>query len=555
MDMFCRQCEQTAKGTGCTIQGVCGKTKEVSAMIDLLIYSLKGISAYAHRSRELGVSDPAVDRFVIEALFTTVTNVDFDAANLESWVRRAIEMRESARKQFLDAYRKKNGKDFNGSLPEAATSKFGATTRELLDQAASVGILSGPVNDDIRSLRELILYGLKGMAAYADHAWVIGENEEEVTAFFHKGLNALTDDSLSLEDYINLAMALGQVNLKCMEMLDRANNKVAGTPTPSPVFLGVKKGPAILVSGHDLLDLKQLLEQTKDKGINVYSHGEMLPAHGYPELNKYKHFAGHYGTAWQNQQKEFAQFPGAILMTTNCIQRPVKAYEKNIFTTGLVQFPGLEHIMAVNGKKDFSKVIAKALELGGFKEDVPGKTIMTGFAHDAVMKVAGTVIEAVKAGAVKHIFLIGGCDGAKAGRNYYTEFAQKTPKDTIILTLACGKFRFNALDFGSLGGLPRLLDVGQCNDAYSAIKVASALAGAFNTTVNNLPLSLILSWYEQKAVVILLTLLSLGIKNIYLGPSLPAFITPNVLKFLVEKFNIKPISTPEKDMAEALAKA
>jgi hydroxylamine reductase len=554
--MFCRQCEQTAGGKGCTVQGVCGKSPETAVLIDALIHGLKGIAVYANKARELGAADQSVDRFVIEGLFTTVTNVNFDAAKMETLVRESQQVKEKAAALFLDAYRKKNGAAFTGALPAVTGWQPAASTADLLVQAAALSPLMIPAADeDIRSVRELILYGLKGMAAYADHARVLGETDETVNAFFHTALSALADDTLTLNDYVALTMELGKVNLACMETLDKANNKCAGAPSPANVELGVKKGPAILVSGHDLLDLRQLLEQTAGKGVNVYTHGEMLPAHGYPELRAFPHLAGHYGSAWQNQQTEFAAFPGTILMTTNCIQKPREAYGANIFTTGLVQWPGVEHISAdANGRKDFTKLIEKAKTLGGFKEDVPGKRIMTGFAHDAVMKAAGTVIEAVKSGALKHIFLIGGCDGAKPGRSYYREFAEKTPKDTLILTLACGKFRFNTVDFGTVAGLPRLLDMGQCNDAYSAIKVASALAGAFNTTVNGLPLSLILSWYEQKAVCILITLLSLGIKNIRLGPTLPAFISPNILKFLVEQFNIKPVTTPDQDIKECLAR-
>jgi hydroxylamine reductase len=401
----------------------------------------------------------------------------------------------------------------------------------------------------VRSLRELLLYGMKGMAAYADHARILGEQDETVSAFFYRGLAALIDDSLAVEDLVALNMELGQANFRCMEILDRGHSSRFGHPVPTPVFLGAKKGPAILVSGHDLLDLYELLRQTEGKGIHVYTHGEMLPAHGYPVLKKFAHLAGNYGGAWQDQQKEFALFPGSILMTTNCIQKPGESYRKRIFTTGLVAWPGVNHII---NRNDFSPLIAKALELGGFAQDVPGKTITVGFGHDAVLSVADRVIDAVKAGRIRRFFLIGGCDGAKSGRNYYTEFAEKAPPDTMILTLACGKYRFHTLDFGEIDGIPRLLDVGQCNDSYSAIRIAQALAGAFQIGINDLPLSLILSWYEQKAVVVLLTLLSLGIRDIRLGPTLPAFVSPNVLKVLVDRFHIMPITTAEQDLQKIL---
>ncbi len=430
-----------------------------------------------------------------------------------------------------------------------------STLPEMIEAGKKAGILANPgLNEDIRSLRELLLYGLKGMAAYADHAAILGSEDEEVSAFFYKALAALKDNALNADDLVALNMELGQVNLKCLEILDAAHTKIFGDPVPTKVALGVKKGPAIIVSGHDLLDLKMLLEQTQGKGIHVYTHGEMLPAHGYPLLHQYKHLAGHFGTAWQNQQKEFDGIPAAVLMTTNCIQAPRDSYKDRIITTGLVAWPNTQHIRAHNGRKDFSPVIQKALALGGFAQDSIEKEIWVGFAHKAVLGVADKVVAAVKSGAIKHFFLIGGCDGARPGRNYYTEFAQKVPADCVILTLACGKFRFNRLDFGDIGGIPRLLDCGQCNDAYSAIQIAVALAQAFHCGVNDLPLSLILSWYEQKAVCILTTLLSLGIKNIRLGPSLPAFITPNVLKVLVEKFSIRPITTPDQDLKDILRK-
>jgi hydroxylamine reductase len=547
--MFCFQCEQTFKGKGCDVKGVCGKTPEVATLQDLLVHAAKGIAVYASMARDIGVKDKDTDLFVVEALFATVTNVDFDEQRLKETLSRAYTIKEKIKALFLEAYKKKVGRDFDGELPAAAFWKPADTIAGLLEQGAKVGILSDrTLNEDIRSLRELLLYGLKGMAAYADHAHVLGREEEEVMAFFHKGLKALTDNKLGVDDLVGLNMQFGMVNLKCLELLDKAHTDHFGHPVPTGVSLGAKKGPAILVSGHDLLDLEQLLQQTEGKGVNIYTHGEMLPAHGYPGLKKYKHLVANYGGAWQDQAKEFDAFPGAILMTTNCIQQPRDSYKDRIFTTGLVAWPGVKHISAVNGKKDFSAVIQKAIDAGGFKEDVPAKNIVVGFGHNAVLGVADKVIGAVKAGQIKHFFLVGGCDGAKPGRNYYTEFAETAPKETVILTLACGKYRFNKLEFGDIGGIPRLLDMGQCNDAYSAIQVAVALAKAFGCGVNDLPLSMILSWYEQKAVCILLTLLALGIQNIRIGPSLPAFVSPNVLSVLVDKFNIKPVTTAKEDL-------
>ena len=550
--MFCRQCEQTVKGEGCTIKGVCGKTSEVAVLQDLLNYSLKGISVYAKQAREIGIKDKDVDSFVIEGLFTTVTNVNFSSQKISEMIYKAYEVKEKIKNLFLNAYKNKKGQNFTAELPLAASFKPQSSLEGLLEQGKSAGVISPDVDKNIQSLREILFYGLKGMAAYADHAAILGRYDEEVNSFFHKGLSALLDNKLTVNDYLSLIMEFGKVNLKCLELLDNAHTSYFGNPVPTKVMLGVKNGPAIIVSGHDLYDLKQLLEQTKDAGVNIYTHGEMLPAHGYPELKKYKHLAGHFGGAWQNQQKEFDNVPAVVLMTTNCIQEPRPSYKDRIFTTGLVAWPEVEHISAVSGKKDFSKVIQKAKELGGFKEDVIEKEIVVGFGHNTVLSLADKIIEAVKSKLIRHFFLVGGCDGAKPGRNYYTEFVQKVPSDCVILTLACGKFRFNRLDLGSIGPFPRLLDCGQCNDSYSAIKIAIALADAFKCSVNDLPLSLVLSWYEQKAVCILLTLFSLGIKNIRLGPTLPAFISPDVLNVLVEKFNVKPITTPDNDLKEIL---
>lgn len=551
MEMFCFQCEQTAAGKGCTKVGVCGKQPETAGLQDLILYGLQSVAIYAKLARDIAVKDEEVDVTTIEGLFTTVTNVNFDNERLSKIVTKIYQMKEKIKKLFLDGYKAKNGKDYSGKLPKQAEWKPASDLSGMLSDAAKVGIPSLYPNEDIKSLKELLKYGLKGMAAYADHAYILGEKDEEVITFFYKGLSALADDTLDADALVKLNMELGEANLKCMGLLDKGNTTHFGNPVPTKVSIGVRKGPAILISGHDLLDLEELLKQTENKGINVYTHGEMIPAHGYPNLKKYKNLAGNYGGAWQDQQKEFDQFPGAILMTTNCIQKPKDSYIDRIFTTGLVAFPGVTHI---SDRKDFSKVINKALEVGGFKEDKPDKDIMVGFGHDAVLGVAPQVIDAVKNGAIKHFFLVGGCDGAKSGRNYYTELAESIPKDCVILTLACGKYRFNKLDLGTIGAFPRLMDVGQCNDAYSAVVIASELAKAFNCGVNELPLSIILSWYEQKAVCVLLTLLSLGIKNIKIGPTLPAFVSANVLDVLIKNFNIGLISTPENDIKQALSR-
>lgn len=548
LSMFCYQCEQTAKGTGCTVHGVCGKSPEVAALQDLLVYATKGLAQYAHRARQLGVKDHEIDVFVIEALFTTVTNVNFDAERLAGLVRKAGGLRDRARKLYENACRKSGGKPEEPSGPAAWAPA--ADTEGLIRQAQGIGVPARKeqLGDDVTGLEELITYGLKGTAAYADHAQILGQEDDEVYAFFHETLSWLAENPADVDKLVGTALKVGEVNLKVMGLLDAANTGAYGNPEPTKVRVTALKGKAIVISGHDLKDLEDLLKQTEGKGINVYTHGEMLPAHGYPGLKKYKHLVGNYGSAWQNQWKEFSQFPGAILMTTNCIQKPQKTYEGRIFTSGLVAWPGLTHI----DNRDFTPVIEAALAAEGFTEDEPEKTITVGFGHAAVLGVAAAVIEAVKGGAIRHFFLIGGCDGAKPGRNYYTEFAEKVPDDCVILTLACGKYRFNKLDFGDIGGIPRLLDVGQCNDAYGAVRIAGALAEAFDTDVNGLPLTIILSWYEQKACCILLTLLHLGIKDMRLGPSLPAFVTPAVLKVLVDNFNLQPISTPEEDLKAIL---
>jgi hydroxylamine reductase len=550
--MFCNQCEQAAKGKGCTEVGVCGKQPEVAALQDVMIYQLKGIGYLAHQARKAGVASADVDRYAVEALFTTVTNVDFDPKRLMEWIAEGNRMRLAITESYKAAASKAGKAADEGSWPAPAKYSPKDDVDGVLQDAANIpgiGLLSLSANEDIRSLQQLLIYGLKGMAAYADHACVLGKEDDSIYAFTHEALAALNDDSLAVPELVELNMRCGSTNIRTMEILDEAHTTHFGHPEPTSVSTGFSKGPAIIVSGHDLLDLEALLKQTEGTGVNIYTHGEMLPAHGYPELKKYSHLAGHFGTAWQNQRKEFDGLPAAILFTTNCIQKPMDSYMDRVFTCGLVAWPGVAHVE----NRDFSPVIEKAKSLGGVEERA-GKNLMTGFARNAVLGVADKVIDAVKQGAIRHFFLVGGCDGAKPGRNYYTEFVEKAPDDTVVLTLACGKFRFNNLDLGEIGGIPRLLDVGQCNDAYSAIKIAEALAGAFNCGVNDLPLSLILSWYEQKAVVILLSLLSLGIKGIRLGPTLPAFITPNILNFLVENFDVKPVGTADEDLAEILEK-
>ena len=510
--MFCFQCEQTAGCTGCAGKaGVCGKSGETAKLQDELTGALVGLA----RKVEDAPSQEACN-IMIEGLFTTVTNVNFNDSSIQEVTSRVHELGDAA--QDYDMQQLWNA------------------------------------NEDVRSLKSLILFGIRGMAAYAYHAQVLGKTDDGVNKFFAKALRAIGED-WGMDELLPIVLEVGEKNLTCMGLLDAANTGAFGTPEPTNVSLTVEKGPFIVISGHDLHDLKLLLEQTEGKGVNVYTHGEMLPAHAYPEFKKYSHLKGNFGTAWQNQQKEFANVPGAFLFTTNCLMPPKDTYSDRVFTTALVSYPEIEHI---GEDKNFSAVIAKALALGGYDEDKEftgingGKTVTTGFGHGTVLGVADKVVEAVKAGDIKHFFLVGGCDGARAGRNYYTDFVKQTPSDTIVLTLACGKYRFNDLDLGTIGGLPRLMDVGQCNDAYGAIQIAVTLAETFGCGVNELPLSFVLSWYEQKAVCILLTLLHLGIKNIHLGPTLPAFVSPNVLNFLVENFGISPISTPEEDLKKFL---
>lgn len=543
--MFCYQCEQTAGGKGCTKLGVCGKTPEVAALQDLLIFQIKGISCYAKEIVEQGQNvDKEIITFIENSLFTTLTNVNFDADVHVEMLKESQRIKEQLRKQV--------GKINNDT--EHATYNLSETRSEMLEDAKKAGIMYDQnLDPDIRSLRQTITYGLKGISAYGHQARELGYYDDEVDNFYVRALEATTDDSLSVEELIRWTMRTGDMSVAVMKKLDEANTTVYENPSPHKVNVHLKKGPFIIVSGHDLKDLDMLLKQTEGKGINIYTHGEMIPSHGYPGLKKYPHLVGNFGGAWQDQQKEFDNIPGCILMTTNCLMRPRDTYKDRIFTTSVVGWDGVTHIgKNENGEKDFSEIINKALELGGYEEDQEPYEILVGFGHHATLSHAETIVNAVKEGKIRHFFLIGGCDGARPGRNYYTEFAKKVPDDCVILTLACGKYRFNKLKFGEVAGLPRLLDVGQCNDAYSAVRIATALADAFETDVNALPLSIVLSWYEQKAVADLLALLSLGIKGIYLGPTLPAFLSPNVLQYLVDTFDLRPISTPDEDLKSCL---
>jgi hydroxylamine reductase len=546
--MFCYQCEQTSQGQGCQTIGVCGKDENTATLQDLLIHAVKGISQYAHRARKLGAADAGIDAFTIEAIFATLTNVNFDEDQVAALVYHAAEVRNLARTLYMDAATKAGvvAQPLAGPAawqPATERTALLAQGREQLLPAAF--LLQGK---ESKNLEELVIYGLKGVAAYAYHAMVLGSSAPMAYATLHETLAALTEPHTQ-EELLGLAMKVGELNYQVLEQLDGAHIETFGAPTPAQVRLHPLAGKAILVSGHDLHDLYQLLLQTESLGINIYTHGEMLPAHGYPKLKAFKHLAGNYGGAWVDQADDFDQFPGAVLMTSNCIQQPKASYKARLFTAGPVQWPGVEHIAGT----DFAPVIAAALEATGFVEDGPADFITVGFGHDAVLGVAGTVVDAVKAGALKHFFLIGGCDGARSGRSYYTELAEQVPQDCVILTLACGKYRFNKQEFGTLGGLPRLLDLGQCNDAYSALKIAQVLAGAFDCGVNDLPLSLVLSWYEQKAVAILLTLLWMGIRNIRIGPTLPAFLSPAVLEMLHTNYNLMPTTTAEADLAAMLA--
>ncbi len=540
MNMFCYQCEQAAHGTGCTTHGVCGKDPAASALQDLLVQAAKEIAWYARRAAADGRRDPQVDGFVLEALFSTVTNVNFDPERLHGLLRRAAEFKATAK---VLAGR---GNPLPGELSWEEISDPEALQE--VAQQASLARRIDALGAEAAGLGELALYGLKGAAAYTDHARLLGYEDSGLYGDFHELLSQLSAGSTQREELLTAALRVGELNLRAMELLDRAHTETYGHPQPVEVRVTPREGKAIVVSGHDMKDLHSLLEQTQGLGINVYTHGEMLPAHAYPELKKFEHLAGNYGGAWQEQQQEFADFPGAVLMTTNCIQKPRDSYKDRIFTSGLVAWPKVRHI----GDRDFTPLIQAALDAPGFSEDSHPQHITIGFGHEALHQAAGALLEAIGAGKIRHLFLIGGCDGAKPGRNYYTDLARAVPDDCLILTLACGKYRFNKLDFGTVAGIPRLLDVGQCNDAYSAIRTAQELATALQVEVNDLPLSLILSWFEQKAVGILLTLLHLGLKDIRLGPSLPAFLTPEALGVLQEAYNIKPIGDPETDVKAIL---
>ncbi|MBB5374146.1 hydroxylamine reductase [Acidocella aromatica] len=550
--MFCFQCEQTSRTdgiAGChTAKGVCGKDETTADLQDVLIYQLKGLGQYSARLHKLGQLDQAADSFIMYGLFTTLTNVNFNRAVFQELIAEAARIRDRLRDAY-EAAAVKAGK-VPGQLSGPARFAPADSLPGLLAQAQIASVRAGVevVGEDVVGLRSLILYGLKGVAAYAHHAEVLGQAREEIYAGIAHALDFLATEPVDINALLEEALALGRLNFTVMEALDAANTGNFGAPVPTAVRTTPVAGKAILVSGHDLRDLHNILEATKDKGINVYTHGEVLPAHGYPKLHAYPHLVGNYGGAWQNQQAEFAAFPGPIVMTSNCLIEPQPSYRNRIFTAGPVGWPGIRHIK----NDDYAQVVQAALASPGFAETAPEQTILVGFARDTVLGVAGTVVDAVKSGAIKHFFLIGGCDGAAPGRNYYTDFADHAPKDSVVLTLGCGKYRFNKHDFGTIGGLPRLLDIGQCNDTYSAIQIALALANAFECGVNDLPLSLVVSWFEQKAAAVLLTLLALGVRNVRLGPSLPAFLTPALLNVLVEKFGVLPVTTAEADIAASL---
>ena len=556
-EMFCYQCEQTANGKGCTRLGVCGKTPEIANLQDLLIYQVKGISCYGKVLSELGHPiEKAVIAFIESVLFTTLTNVNFDAEVHVQLLQESQKIKDSLREKVSASEGSSNlhDSDYCSCHTAQAQYRLPSTKSEMLHDAPIAGIMyDKSLDPDIRSLRQTILYGLKGISAYGHQARELGYCSDQVDSFYITALESLTDDRLTVEELIRMTMRTGETAIEVMKVLDEANTSVYGNPTPHTVNVHIRKGPFIIVSGHDLKDLEMLLQQTEGTGINIYTHGEMLPSHGYEGLKKYPHLVGNFGGAWQDQQKQFDGIPGCILMTTNCLMRPRESYKDRIYSTNVVGWEGVKYIpKKPDGTKDFSEIIRHALELGGFTQDVEPHEIIVGFGHHATLSYADKIVQAVESGKLRHFFLIGGCDGARPGRNYYTDFAQLVPKNCMILTLACGKYRFNKMDFGEVAGLPRLLDIGQCNDVYSAIRIATALADAFNTDVNGLPLSLIISWYEQKAVADLLALLSLGIRNIYLGPELPAFLSPNVLQYLVDTFHLRKITNPEDDIKTCL---
>lgn len=556
-EMFCYQCEQTANGKGCTRLGVCGKTPEIANLQDLLIYQVKGISCYGKVLSELGHPiEKAVIAFIESVLFTTLTNVNFDAEVHVQLLQESQKIKDSLREKVSASEGSSNlhDSDYCSCHTAQAQYRLPSTKSEMLHDAPIAGIMyDKSLDPDIRSLRQTILYGLKGISAYGHQARELGYCSDQVDSFYITALESLTDDRLTVEELIRMTMRTGEAAIEVMKVLDEANTSVYGNPSPHTVNVHIRKGPFIIVSGHDLKDLEMLLQQTEGTGINIYTHGEMLPSHGYEGLKKYPHLVGNFGGAWQDQQKQFDGIPGCILMTTNCLMRPRESYKDRIYSTNVVGWEGVKYIpKKPDGTKDFSEIIRHALELGGFTQDVEPHEIIVGFGHHATLSYADKIVQAVESGKLRHFFLIGGCDGARPGRNYYTDFAQLVPKNCMILTLACGKYRFNKMDFGEVAGLPRLLDIGQCNDVYSAIRIATALADAFNTDVNGLPLSLIISWYEQKAVADLLALLSLGIRNIYLGPELPAFLSPNVLQYLVDTFHLRKITNPEDDIKTCL---
>ena len=556
-EMFCYQCEQTANGKGCTRLGVCGKTPEIANLQDLLIYQIKGISCYGKVLSELGHPiEKSVISFIESVLFTTLTNVNFDAEVHVQLLQESQKIKDSLREKVSASEGSSNlhDSDYCSCHTAQAQYQLPSTKSEMLHDAPIAGIMyDKSLDPDIRSLRQTILYGLKGISAYGHQARELGYCSDQVDSFYITALESLTDDRLTVEELIRMTMRTGETAIEVMKVLDEANTSVYGNPTPHTVNVHIRKGPFIIVSGHDLKDLEMLLQQTEGTGINIYTHGEMLPSHGYEGLKKYPHLVGNFGGAWQDQQKQFDGIPGCILMTTNCLMRPRESYKDRIYSTNVVGWEGVKYIpKKPDGTKDFSEIIRHSLELGGFTQDVEPHEILVGFGHHATLSYADKIVQAVESGKLRHFFLIGGCDGARPGRNYYTDFAQLVPKDCMILTLACGKYRFNKMDFGEVAGLPRLLDIGQCNDVYSAIRIATALADAFNMDVNGLPLSLIISWYEQKAVADLLALLSLGIRNIYLGPELPAFLSPNVLQYLVDTFHLRKITNPEDDIKTCL---
>lgn len=556
-EMFCYQCEQTANGKGCTRLGVCGKTPEIANLQDLLIYQVKGISCYGKVLSELGHPiEKSVISFIESVLFTTLTNVNFDTEVHVQLLQESQKIKESLREKVSSFQDNSNHNDSDYCSCHTAQAQYQlpSTKSEMLHDAPIAGIMyDKSLDPDIRSLRQTILYGLKGISAYGHQARELGYFSDQVDSFYITALESLTDNRLTVEELIRMTMRTGEAAIEVMKVLDEANTSVYGNPSPHTVNVHIRKGPFIIVSGHDLKDLEMLLQQTEGTGINIYTHGEMLPSHGYEGLKKYPHLVGNFGGAWQDQQKQFDGIPGCILMTTNCLMRPRESYKDRIYSTNVVGWEGVKYIpKKPDGTKDFSEIIRHSLELGGFTQDVEPHEILVGFGHHATLSYADKIVQAVESGKLRHFFLIGGCDGARPGRNYYTDFAQLVPKDCMILTLACGKYRFNKMDFGEVAGLPRLLDIGQCNDVYSAIRIATALADAFNTDVNGLPLSLIISWYEQKAVADLLALLSLGIRNIYLGPELPAFLSPNVLQYLVDTFHLRKITNPEDDIKTCL---